>query len=203
VDFYAKRKKIRQISTGIDLFARQFAGGSKKMLSDSLTRALNDQLNAEFYSAYLYLSMSAYADRAGYRGVANWLYVQAQEERAHGLHIYRHILERGTFPSLTEVKAPLAFWPGIKELFEHVLSHEQSVSQRINSIASLSMQEKDHAAYNFIRWYVSEQIEEEKDAGDILAKLNLMGNNPALLFHLDSELAARTYTDPFAGTGTA
>jgi ferritin len=173
------------------------------MLSDLLIKALNGQLNVEFYSAYLYLSMSAYADRAGYRGVANWLFVQAQEERAHAVHLYRHILERGASPSLTEVKAPPAFWPGIKELFENVLSHEQGVSEWINSIASLAVQEKDHATYNFILWYVNEQIEEEKNAGDILAKLNLMGNNTALLFHLDSELATRTYTDPFAGAGTA
>jgi ferritin len=172
------------------------------MLSDSLAKALNGQLNLEFYSAYLYLAMSAYADRAGYRGLANWLSVQAQEERAHGLHIYRHILDRGVSPSLTEVKAPPASWPGIKELFENVLSHEQGVSEGINRIASLSVQEKDHATYHFILWYVNEQVEEEKKAGDILARMKLMGNNTALLFHLDSELAARTYTDPFAGTGT-
>jgi ferritin len=167
------------------------------MLSDSLMKTLNDQLNAEFYSAYLYLGMSAYAARAGYRGVANWLYVQAQEERAHGIRMYRHILDRGAAPALTEVKAPPSSWPGIKELFENVLSHEQGVSRQINSIASQSLQEKDHATYNFILWYVNEQIEEEKNSGDILARLNLTGNNTALLFHLDSELAARTYTDPF------
>jgi ferritin len=167
------------------------------MLSDSLTGALNSQLNGEFYSACLYLSMSAYADRLGYKGVANWLYVQAGEETAHGLHIYRHILERGASPCLSELKAPPASWPGIRELFEHVLSHEQGVSAGINNIASLSAEAKDHATYNFILWYVNEQVEEEKNAGDILAKLNLAGDNTALLFHLDSELAARTYTDPF------
>jgi ferritin len=172
------------------------------MLSDSLTKALNSQLNGEFYSAYLYLSMSAYADRLGYKGVANWLYVQAQEETAHGIHIYQHILERGASPSLSEVKAPPASWPGIKELFEHILSHEQGVSAGVNNIASLAVNEKDHATYSFILWYVNEQIEEEKTAGDILAKLNLMGNNGMLLFHLDSELAARIYTDPFSRTGT-
>jgi ferritin len=172
------------------------------MLKDSLAKALNGQLNAEFYSAYLYLSMSACADRAGYRGIANWLYVQAQEERAHGIHLYRYILERGVSPSLTEVKAPPASWPGLKELFENVLSHEQGVSASINSIASLAVDEKDHAAYSFILWYANEQIEEEKSAGDILARLNLAGNDKVLLFHLDSELAARTYTDPFGATSS-
>jgi ferritin len=146
--------------------------------------------------------MSAYADRAGYRGFANWLYVQAQEERAHGIHIYRYLLDRGVTPSLAEVKAPPSSWPGIKELFENVLSHEQGVSVSVNNIASLAADEKDHGVYSFILWYVNEQIEEEKNAGDILARLNIPGNAPALLFHLDSELAARTYTDPFAGTGT-
>jgi ferritin len=173
------------------------------MLSDSLTKVLNDQLNEEFYSAYLYLSMSAHADRLGYRGAANWLYVQTQEERAHAVHIYRYLLERGVTPSLAEVKAPPASWPGIKELFENVLSHEQGVSVSVNNIASLAADEKDHGVYSFILWYVNEQIEEEKNAGDILAKLNFIGDDKALLFLLDSELAARTYTDPFAGTGTS
>jgi ferritin len=169
------------------------------MLSDALTKALSEQVNAEYYSAYLYLGMSAYADRAGYKGLSNWLFVQAQEERAHAVHLYQHILERGAAPILTAIDAPPATFSGVKEVFEKVFAHEQGVTARINKIASLAAEEKDHATYNFILWYVNEQIEEEKNADEIISKINLMGNNPVLLFHLDSELAARTFTDPFAG----
>ncbi|AEF81895.1 ferritin [Leadbettera azotonutricia] len=171
------------------------------MLSEPLVKALSSQLNGEFYSAYLYLGMSAYADRAGYKGIANWLYVQAQEERAHAVHIYQHILERGASPVLPEVKAPPSTWRDITELFEKVLSHEQGVTASINNIASLAAGEKDHATYNFIMWYVNEQVEEEKNVDEILAKIKLMGSNPVLIFHLDSELATRTFVDPFAGAG--
>ncbi|MDR2184459.1 MAG: ferritin [Treponema sp.] len=169
------------------------------MLSEALTKALSEQVNAEYYSAYLYLGMSAYADREGYKGIANWFFIQAQEERAHAVHLYQHILERGASPVFTDIQAPPASFAGIKDVFEKVLAHERGVTARINKIASMAAEEKDHATYNFILWYVNEQVEEEKNAGEIISKINLMGNSPALLFHLDSELAARTFTDPFAG----
>ena len=143
--------------------------------------------------------MSAYADREGYGGIANWLFIQAQEEKAHAVHLYQHILERGAAPAFMDIKAPPVSFAGIKDVFEKVLAHERGVTERINTIASLAVEEKDHATYNFILWYVNEQIEEEKNAGEILAKINLAGNSPAPLFHLDAELAARTFTDPFAG----
>jgi ferritin len=169
------------------------------MLSETLTKALSEQVNAEYYSAYLYLAMSAYADKEGYRGFANWLFIQAQEERAHAVHLYQHILERGAVPVFMDIQAPPGSFAGVKDLFEKVLTHEQGVTARINKIATLAAEEKDHATYNFILWYVNEQIEEEKNAGEIVSRINLMGNSPVLLFHLDSELAARTFTDPFAG----
>jgi ferritin len=169
------------------------------MLSETLAKALNEQVNAEYYSAYLYLGMSAYADREGYKGIANWFFIQAREEAAHAVHIYQHILERGASPVLTPIQAPPASFAGAKDVFEKVLAHERGVTDRINKIASLAVEEKDHATYTFILWYVNEQIEEEKNVDEILAKINLMGNSPALLFHLDAELAARTFTDPFAG----
>jgi ferritin len=170
------------------------------MISEPLAKALSEQVNAEYYSAYLYQAMSAHADRLGYKGIANWLFIQTREEMAHGIHLYQHILERGASPSFEAVKAPPASFAGVKELFEQVLAHERGVSARINDIASLAIAEKDHATYNFIMWYVNEQVEEEKNAEEILARINLMGNNPGLLFHFDSEMAGRTFTDPFAGT---
>ncbi|MDR0654845.1 MAG: ferritin [Treponema sp.] len=168
------------------------------MLSEALSKALSEQVNSEYYSAYLYQAMSAYADRAGFKGVANWLSVQAKEEMAHGGHMYEHILERGGSLSFDDVKAPPSSYKSIREVFEKVLAHEIHVTERINKIASLSIQENDHATYNFILWYVNEQVEEEKNAQDIIAKIAIMGDNTGLIYHLDMELAGRTFTDPFS-----
>jgi ferritin len=167
------------------------------MIKETLVKALNDQVNAEYYSAYLYLTMAAYADRSGYKGIANWLFIQAREELAHGTHIYRHLLERGASPSFADIKAPQAAFDSIAGLFEKVLSHERHVSELVNRIATLAEEEKDHAAYNFIARFVSEQVEEEASAEEIAVKARLIGDNPGLLFNLDAELARRTFTDPF------
>ncbi|MDR1949330.1 MAG: ferritin [Spirochaetaceae bacterium] len=168
------------------------------MIKESVSKALNDQVNAEYYSSYLYLAMSAYADRSGFKGIAHWLYIQAQEELAHGIHIYQHLLERGAAPVFEDIKAAQTSYGSIREVFEKVLSHERHVTGLVNSIASLAMEEKDHASYNFILWYVNEQVEEEAAAEEIIAKLNLAGDNPGLLYNLDAEFAARTFTNPFA-----
>jgi ferritin len=170
------------------------------MIKDSLVKALSEQVNAEYYSAYLYLAMSAYADRAGYKGIANWLFIQAQEEMAHGTHLYQYILERGAAPSFKEIKAPEISFNSIKEVFEKTLAHERYVSGLISGIATLAQEEKDHATYNFIMWYVNEQVEEESTADEILSTINLAGGHPGLLFDLDGKLGARTFTDPFGGT---
>ncbi|MDR0720633.1 MAG: ferritin [Treponema sp.] len=169
------------------------------MIKESIVKALSDQANAEYYSAYLYLAMSAYADRAGYKGIANWLFIQAKEEIAHGSHIYGHILERGAVPLFADIKVPETSFNSIKEVFEKVLNHERHVTSLIDKIATLAEEEKDHATYNFIMWYVNEQIEEEATAGDILAKINLTNSHPGLLFSLDAEFGTRVCNDPFAG----
>jgi ferritin len=168
------------------------------MIKESISKILSEQVNAEYYSAYLYLAMAAYADRAGFKGISNWLLVQAQEEMAHGIHIYRHILERGAAPSFTDIKVPQTSFGSIKEVFEKVLLHERHVSELINRIASLAQEERDHATYNFILWYVNEQVEEEASAEELVTRINLAGNNPGLIYHLDAVLASRAFTDPFA-----
>jgi ferritin len=166
-------------------------------MKEAVAKVLNEQINAEYYSAYLYLAMSAYADRAGYKGVANWLHVQAQEEMAHAIHIYEYVLDRNESPTFMEVKAPPVEWDGITAVFANVLSHEQHVSELINNIASVAMKENDHATYQFISWYVNEQVEEEATADELLSKVKLMKEESTLLYNLDSELAARTFTNPF------
>ena len=167
------------------------------MLSEKLTQALSDQVNAEYYSAYLYLAMSAAANQFGLKGTANWLFIQAQEEMAHGIHIYEYILDRGAAPAFAEIKKPPAAFANVHEIFEHVRSHEQEVTRRINAIATLAMQESDHACYQFMMWYVNEQVEEEANVQVILDKLRLMGDDKGSLLSLDNEFAARVFVNPF------
>ena len=168
------------------------------MLKASLSKVLSEQVNAEYYSAYLYLAMSACADRMGFKGFANWLFVQAQEEMAHGTHIYQHLLERGATPVFADIKLPQTEFKSIEEIYAKTVSHEEHVTELINNIASIALRENDHATYNFILWYVNEQIEEEAAANDLLTKVRLIGDNTALLYNLDTELAARIFVDPFA-----
>ena len=170
------------------------------MLSEVLTKALSDQVNAEYYSAYLYLAMSAAADKMGLKGTAHWLFVQAQEELAHGTHMYEYLLERGAAPSFPAIEQPPASFANPNEIFEAVLSHEQNVTKRINALATLAMQESDHAGYQFMMWYVDEQVEEESGVTEILDKLRLIGDNQGLLLTLDTALAARVFVNPFPAT---
>ena len=171
--------------------------GAMIMLSESLTKALSNQVNAEYGSAYLYLSMSACADELGFKGAAHWLFAQAQEEMAHGTNMYQYILERGVKPSFTEISAPKSDFSGLTQIFEMVLAHEQTVTKKINAIATMAMQEHDHACYQFIMWYVNEQVEEESGVSDVVSKLQMIGDNTSLLLSLDKELAARIFVNPF------
>ena len=168
------------------------------MIKEVVLKALNEQVNAEYYSAYFYLTMSAYADRTGFKGVANWLFIQAQEELAHGTHIYKHILERGAATSFAVIELPPVTFENIQDVFEKVLKHEQYVTERINKIASIAMRENDHATYQFILWYVNEQIEEETTANEILSKIRLIGDNISMFYSLDAGLGNRVFNDPFA-----
>ena len=167
------------------------------MLSKTLTKVLNNQINAEYYSAYLYLSMSAFAENAALKGTANWLFVQAQEEMAHGIHIYQYVLDRGAVPSFAAIAQPPASFTGIDDVFAQVLAHEKKVTKSLNTIATLAMQENDHACYQFIMWYVNEQVEEEANAADIIGKLTMIDGDTRALLTLDTELAARVFVNPF------
>ena len=169
------------------------------MLSEKLTRAISEQINAEFYSAYLYQSMSAYAEDASLAGAANWLWTQTREEMAHGTHMYQYVLDRDAMPLFDAIQAPPA--PSsfliLSDVFAAVLAHEQEVTRRVNAIATLAMQEGDHACYQFIMWYVNEQVEEEAEAKSIVDRLKLVGDNTGQLLTLDEVLATRTYNNPF------
>ena len=170
------------------------------MLSETLSNTLSDQVNAEYYSAYLYLAMSASADKMGLKGAANWLFVQAQEEMAHGTHMYEYILERGAHPAFAAIEPPPSSFKDLNDIFEKVLEHEQKVTQRINNLATIAMKESDHAGYQFMMWFVTEQVEEEASAAAILDKLRFIGDNKGLLLNLNNELAARVFVNPFPAT---
>jgi len=169
------------------------------MISETLAKALSEQVNAEFYSAYLYQAMSAYAEDAALKGAANWLWIQAREEMSHGIHMYQYILDRGAIPVFAAIKAPPASssFANLMDVYKAVLSHEQGVTARINNIATLAMKENDHACYQFIMWYVNEQVEEELNAKDIIDRLKLVGDNTGQLLTFDNELAARVFVNPF------
>ena len=168
------------------------------MLSEKLLKALSDQVNAEYASAYLYLAMSAAASQMGLKGVETWMFAQAKEEMAHGTRIYQYILERGEAPSFAAIELPPTSYTDAHEMFVLTLAHEKKVTQSINAIATLAMQETDHACYQFMMWFVNEQVEEEASASDIIDKLKLIGDNKGMLLGLDNELGTRVFVDPFA-----
>jgi len=175
-------------------------GEESKMISKKLEGAINEQINAELFSSYLYLSMSAYFESISLPGFANWMRVQAQEELFHAMKFFDFINERGGKVILKDIKASQWQWKSPLEVFEHVYSHEQKVTTLINGLVNLAVGEKDHATNNFLQWYVTEQVEEEASAGGMVKKLQLVGDTGNALFMMDQELAKRVYAPPASGS---
>ena len=163
------------------------------MISKKVEEILNSQINKEFYSAYLYLAMSAYFDEIGLHGFANWTKVQAREEVDHGMIIFDYIVERDGTVLLEQINSPDRTFDNPLQIFEKILEHEIYVTESINCVASLSEDECDLATRHFINWYISEQVEEEANARDIISKLKMFGDDKSTLYHLDQELAKREY----------
>lgn len=163
------------------------------MINESVKNILNEQINKEFYSAYLYLAMSAFFDDMGLYGFANWTKVQAREEVDHGMIIFDYMVDRDTKVQLKQIDVPDNDFKSPLQVFEKILEHERYVTSSIESIANLSMDECDLATRNFINWYLKEQVEEEKNASDIITKLKLFGDEKASLYLLNEELAKREY----------
>jgi len=164
-----------------------------------MEKALNDQVVAEFDSAYLYLSMAAWAEVNGLKGAANWLRIQFQEEQAHGLHFYDYIKDRGGKVKLMGITAPEHEWKDLLSLFEAVKEHERKVTERINKLYSQSLDIKDHATSAFLHWFVTEQVEEEKNVQDVIDQLKMIGRDGSGLYMLDKELATRVFVAPTFG----
>jgi ferritin len=161
------------------------------MLSDRIQKALNGQMNAEIYSSYLYLSMNAYFRSASLDGFANWMFAQAQEELMHGMKFYEFINQRGGRVTLAAIEAPPTEWDGPVAVFEDTLKHEQKVTGLINDLVEVALEERDHATQIFLQWFVTEQVEEEENVGNVLEQLKLLGNAKGGLFMMDRELAKR------------
>jgi ferritin len=166
------------------------------MLSKKMQEALDEQINAELYSAYLYLSMAAYFESLNLAGFANWMQVQAQEETSHAMKFYGYVHERGGRVTLQAIAQPETEWASVSAVFEATYKHEQNVTARINDLVDLAIKEKDHATNSFLQWYVDEQVEEEKSADEIVQKLRQIGDAPSPLFMLDNELGKRAFKPP-------
>lgn len=166
------------------------------MISEKMQEALNGQLNAELYSSYLYLSMAAYFQDLNMGGCANWMRVQAQEEDMHAMKFYNFINERGGRVLLKPIDGPPTEWGSPLAAFEGVLEHEQKVTGLINELVELALAEHDHATNIFLQWFVTEQVEEEDSANDVIQQIKMVGEAEGGLFMLDRELAQRTFTAP-------
>lgn len=169
------------------------------MLDAKMEAAFNDQINKEFYSAYLYLSMKSVFEELNLPGFVNWFDVQVQEERAHGMGMYDYVHERGGHVELAAIDKPEVKGSTPLEIFEQVLEHEQFVTSRINALMDVAEEIKDRAALSFLDWYLKEQVEEESSVGGVLATLKLIGDDKQALFMLDKELAARVFNPPVIG----
>jgi len=161
------------------------------VIDGRMQEALNRHANAEFYSSYLYLSMSAYFQSINLTGFAHWMRVQAREELAHAMKFYDHVIGRGGRVSLQAVEAPTSQWDSPLAAFEDAYRHEQKVTGLINQLVDEAVQTRDHATNVFLQWFVSEQVEEEASVDAIVQKLRLVGDAPGGLFMIDHELGKR------------
>ncbi len=166
------------------------------MISQKMQDALNDQVAYEFYSAHIYLSMSAYLESVDLPGLANWMRVQYQEEVAHAEKLFDYIIERDGRATTKSWETPPVEWDSPLAAFEAALAHEKKVTARFNGHMDLAIAEKDHASQIFLQWFVNEQVEEESSVKTIIQQLKMLGDSKAGLFQIDRELGQRTFTPP-------
>ena len=168
-------------------------------MNEKLQQAFNDQINKEFYSEYLYMSMFAYFDRMNLQGFKNWMNVQMQEEHAHAMGMFNYVHERGGKVILQAIDQPQTDWESPVALFEHVLEHEKFVTSRINALMDVAEEVKDRAAVSFLDWYLKEQVEEEANVSNVLKTLKMVCEDKNCLYMYDKELATRTFVAPVIG----
>src|SRR6476620_7520967 len=171
------------------------------MLSKNIEAALNKQIRIEAESSQTYLSMACWAEVHGLEGIAQFMYKQSDEERAHMLKLIKYVNERGGHALISDLKVPKTSFTTFKEMFEELHRHEVFVSDAINELVHISLQEKDYATHNFLQWYVAEQIEEEAQAKTILDKINLIGDDKGGLYLFDRDIQQITVKSSIGLTG--
>lgn len=166
------------------------------MISKKIEKALNEQLNAEMYSAYLYLAMAAYFESENLAGLAHWMRIQVQEETVHAMKFFDFVNERRGRVVLKAIDQPPKEWKSPLAAFEVSLEHEQMITGRINDLANLAVEEKDHATGAFLQWFVTEQVEEETSVDKVVQMLKMADKAPGALFMIDRELGQRVFNPP-------
>jgi ferritin len=161
------------------------------MIHESMQKAINEQINKELYSSYLYLSMSAYFETKNLAGFAKWLKLQAGEELEHGMKFFEYLNERGGKVELKAIATVPTEWKGSLEVFKQVQEHEAAVTASINALYELASKEKDYAAQVMLQWFINEQVEEEKNAADIVQRLEMIDTKGTAVLMLDHELGKR------------
>lgn len=168
------------------------------MFTKRMEDALNEQVNAEFWSAYLYLSMSAHFASEGFPGVANWMHIQAKEENTHAVKFFNYIIERDGKALLKPIAAVETKWANPIAAFEEVLKHEQKVTSLINNLMQIAVEEKDYASQSMLKWFIDEQVEEEANAKEILDSLRMVKGEGQGMLLIDRELRTRVFVDATA-----
>ena len=168
------------------------------MLKKNIEKCLNDHLNLEFGSAHLYLSMSAFLESINFSGCAHWMLVQYHEEMAHTMKFFKYINDREGRVILDQIPKPDHDWQDLRDVFSATLAHEQGISEAINTLVGIAMEENDWATQSLLQWFVSEQVEEEANASSILGKLDMLGDSRQGLYLLDQELGSRPFPGPAA-----
>lgn len=166
------------------------------MISEKMQQELNEQVNKEFYSAYMYLAMSAYCNTIGLPGFSHWMRMQYEEESLHVTKMYDYILDQGGQIHLKMIEEPSKEFGTPIEIFEKTLEHEQFVTKAIHNLMSLAVEERDYATQTFLQWYVTEQVEEESNVNDILSPLRMVGNDKGGLMMIDQKLNGRAAPTP-------
>lgn len=162
------------------------------MLTDKMQQAINDQINAEMFSSYIYLAMAAYFEDENFPGMAQWMRLQAEEENEHAMKFYDYVIERHGRVKLGAIGEPQEAWDSPLAAFENAFEHERYISGRINDLVTLAIEERDHATNSFLQWFVDEQVEEEASVDAVVQDLKRVADFPAGLFMLDRELGQRT-----------
>jgi ferritin len=172
-------------------------------LSKKMEAELNKQVNAELYSGYLYLAMDSYFESLNLKGLAAWMNSQAKEELFHAMKIYDYVNERGGRTVLTAIDEPKKSWKSPLDAFRDAYEHELKVTGMIGDLVELATNERDHATFNFLQWYVKEQVEEESQTDEAVKKLQLIGKDPNGLFMFDQQMGARVPIFAFPLPGAA